>query len=365
MDVEVFTIRFKNSEKIYTVPIKKIENFPKSYFMSIIHFNKQLDCTIEICTYEDFDSIFNLMMDDVVNFDEYAISKELLDYFGIEHPIYDSLIKTFNLKINTIHNLIKNQTKFIFVDNLDEYFSFKDYFSKFKYDNIVPFQYIKTNPYRFNFHSDINDVLLCGNGQLKDLGFSSRIDFYKNKKLNYFNDIKQTANKYNVSIPLGFSFDWLCGTNKHRLIDYFEPSGKYIEKNKFKYQFSENDYDCTNAMNNNTFNNEIDYIIRGINLVCDFHINEYKKCCGYVSSTRTNIEINNNYLKKYNNKNIITYSSLIDNISFDNFTIRESIHENKPVIYDKIIYDFNDAGRTTKHKLIEVFVGFINLLLVK
>ena len=365
-----FIIKFKNSEKTYIVPTDKLNRFPNSYFMSTMSFNKKPECELDICTYDNFLEIYNYILNGVIDMNIYISNYDLIDYLGIKHPILDSLIKMANLKYKTIDNFI-NKNKFLLVDSLDEYVTYKEMFRDTKH--IIPFQYIMMDQDRTynDYPKRMHDILLCGNGQLCDIGEirSHRRNGIIEQK-NYLKNIIDTANKNQKNIPLGLPFDWLYGTEMYRLIDFFNPSGKYIQANREKYNFSKHDFDCISNMNE-SFVNEIAYIINGINLVCKRHLNVRKlyenhktfKKNEHFIAVRKNEQLLNSYLDIYNTKFNIEYGAT-KNLAFNNFSIRKDIYnsKNKPVIYDKITNKINDEedGNEKYSLFIEVYFGFVN-----
>lgn len=404
IDKHNFIVKFKESEKQYSIPINKLSKFPDSYFMKKIHFDScsmgeadnKLECDLDLCTFEDFNEIYQYIISDDINILNYFTNIHLFDYFGITLNKDNCMIKLVDFKYKIINNFVNNQNKFLIMDSLEEYFIYKEMFRQVEY--IIPFQYVITK-------SDVDDrkkkhsidILFYGNGQLCDFG-EIFIPKYQTeiKKENYFDKLtnfsvvakKKPVAKKSVSkkpvaiepdknqrkilealssikknIPLGLPFDWLMGMDICKVIDFFnaplKTSACFSKYREFPEYFWTT---CTYNMKKK-FSNEISYIINGINAICKpLNNKQKKKYNGHVCYAQKNKQVMNTYLENYNKKSDIEYNLTNIKVSLNNFDIREDIYNGcyKTIMHEEIIFHFNQDGYT-KRKFIKVYFGFINV----
>lgn len=343
-------IKFKNTDKYYSIPLDIIEKYPKSFFKSHMHFNNVSECIIENYTYEEFEVVYKYMIDG--NLLDYTNNMEILDYFGVGNEqdvnIYEALTANLTKKINLLNkfmnfknitspvvndkgvSILPNHNSILFVDSVEDYITYKNGFKNNK--NIIPIQIITQS-------SEINLIML-GDG----------IPVYYNFET------------YHASIETGY-YDFKEFSNK---ISLQELQNNIISSNLQKMYHSTCIYE-------NKGNNEIEFCINVMGLLLQHHEDENSRpySTRYSYNTEFILESYEEDLKDFKNDlskhiDIKEICNIIELLKKNDFIehISRQLEDNKRTLNDSVC---GSSGGTRDertycwNKNYEIHFGFVNI----
>nr|AEX63254.1 hypothetical protein mv_R1052 [Moumouvirus Monve] len=322
--------------------------------MAHINFTKELDCLIEVCTYEEFKNIYDFIMTDQIELSDYIRNSTLLDYFGIKNDLINNILPIIDKQYQKIYKFIKGpfsnpNDKYFMVRDFDEYIEHKKLFSS--HEHIIPFQYINRSYDiigHLGFDNYFLDALFIGNGELCDFG---SIYFGKNNKIKKCVFKKFKNDDYT---PKGLTFDWLSGISCGDIKSFY----KNFDQCKYDNQYSRH---CFWNMEKN-FGNEIEYITCGMTSI---YFEDDNNCtCEWIPK---NIESLEKISETYKHLNI-SYDFKLPNYSLKEFNIREDLCKGKyaPISQYIIYYSFHPENCLDKDPVmykitVNSYFGFVNL----
>ncbi|AGF85706.1 hypothetical protein QJ854_gp076 [Moumouvirus goulette] len=360
MDSDNLVVSFSDCDEKYSIPVKKLNDYPDSYFMAHINFTKELDCLIEVCTYEEFKNIYDFIMTDKIELSDYIHNSTLLDYFGIKNDLINNILPIIDKQYQKIYKFIKGPysnpgDKYFMTRDFNKYVEYKKLFSS--HEHIIPFQYINRSYDIMNypgFDKYFSDALFIGNGELCDFGsvYFNGIGNYRRKQIkNAFTKFKK--DKYT---PKGLAFDWLSGISRDKIKSFYNNFDQY--KNDDEYSRH-----CFWNMEKD-FGNEIEYLIFGMTHIYFEDGNNSSHSKWFPVNIKSLEEI----IETHKNLNL-SHDYKLPNYNLDQFKIREDICKEKysPISQYNIYYNSHSENHSNGDSVmygikINLYFGFVNLL---